>query len=55
MVLKCIKMRIPVLLSRSGFTSWAVEIARKKDLTMIGSLRGKRLSILSGNFRFINE
>jgi len=55
MVLKCIKMRIPVLLSRSGFTSWAVEIARKKDLTMIGRLRGKRLSILSGNFRFINE
>jgi len=55
MVIKCIKMKIPILLSRSGFTSWAVEIARKKDLTMIGRLRGKRLSILSGNHRIISE
>ncbi len=55
MVIKCIKMEIPVLLSRSGFTSWAVEIARKKDLTMIGRLKGKRLSILSGNHRILNE
>jgi len=55
MVLKCIKMEIPILLSRSGFTSWAVEIARKKNLTMIGRLRGKRMSILSGKFRLKNE
>ena len=52
MVIKCIKMKIPILLSRSGFTAWAVEIARKKKLTMIGRLRGKRLNILSGEFRF---
>ena len=52
MVIKCIKMRIPILLSRSGFTAWAVEIARKKKLTMIGRLRVKRLNILSGDFRF---
>ena len=55
MVIKCIKMKIPILLSRSGFTSWAVEIARKKNLTMVGRLRGKRLSILSGNHRIISE
>ena len=55
MVIKCIKMRIPILLSRSGFTSWAVEIARKKDLTMIGRLRGKRFSILSGSHRIVSE
>jgi FdhD protein len=55
MVIKCIKMRIPILLSRSGFTSWAVEIARKKDLTMIGRLRGKRFSILSGSHRILSE
>ena len=52
MVLKCIKMEIPILLSRSGFTAWAVEIARKKNLTMIGRIRGKRLNILSGEFRY---
>jgi FdhD protein len=48
-------MRIPILLSRSGFTSWAVEIARKKDLTMIGRLRGKRFNILSGSHRILSE
>ena len=55
MVIKCIKMKIPILLSRSGFTSWAVEIARKKGLTMIGRLRGKRFSILSGSHRILSE
>ena len=55
MVLKCIKMEIPILLSRSGFTAWAVEIARKKNLTMIGRIRGKRLNILSGEFRYTKD
>ena len=32
MVIKCIKMEIPILISRSGFTTWAVEIAKKKKL-----------------------
>ena len=51
MVIKCIKMKIPILVSRSGFTAWAVEIAKKKKLTMIGRVRGKRFNILSGEFR----
>ena len=51
MVIKCIKMKIPILISRSGFTAWAVEIAKKKKLTMIGRVRGKRFNILSGEFR----
>ena len=51
MVIKCIKMQIPILISRSGFTAWAVEIAKKKKLTMIGRVRGKRFNILSGEFR----
>ena len=55
MVLKCIKMEIPILLSRSGFTAWAVEIARKKNLTMIGRIRGKRFNILSGDFRYTDN
>ena len=55
MVIKCIKMKIPILISRSGFTSWAVEIAKKKKLTMIGRARGKRFNILSGEFRLNYE
>ena len=55
MVIKCIKMKIPILISRSGFTAWAVEIAKKKKLTMIGRVRGKRFNILSGEFRLQYE
>ncbi|MDA9679063.1 chorismate synthase [bacterium] len=55
MVIKCIKMQIPILISRSGFTAWAVEIAKKKKLTMIGRVRGKRFNILSGEFRLQYE
>src|SRR5262249_6899465 len=53
MVIKCVKMRIPVLVSRSGFTAWGVELARKAKLTLIGRARGKRFIALSGAERII--
>lgn len=48
MVIKTVKMRIPILISRSGFTAWGVELARKAGLTLIGRARGKRFVALSG-------
>ena len=51
MVIKTVLMRIPILASRSGFTAWGVELARKSNLTMIGRLRGKRYQLLSGEKR----
>ena len=48
MVIKTVKMRIPMLVSRSGFTAWGVELARKAGLTLIGRARGKRFVALSG-------
>ncbi len=48
MVIKCVKMRIPILVSRSGFTAWGVELARQAGLTLIGRARGKRFVCLSG-------
>ena len=48
MVIKTVKMRIPILVSRSGFTAWGVELARKAGLTLIGRARGKRFVALSG-------
>lgn len=48
MVIKTVKMRIPILISRSGFTAWAVELAKKANLTLIGRARGKRFMALSG-------
>lgn len=53
MVIKCVKMRIPILVSRSGFTAWGVELARKADLTLIGRARGKRFLALSGAERIV--
>lgn len=48
MVIKTVRMGIPVLVSRSGFTAWGVELARKSGLTLIGRARGKRFLALSG-------
>jgi FdhD protein len=53
MVLKTVRMGIPILVSRSGFTAWGVELARKADLTLIGRARGKRFTALSGIERIV--
>jgi FdhD protein len=42
MVIKTVRMGIPILVSRSGFTAWGVELARKANLTLVGRARGKR-------------
>ncbi len=48
MVIKTVRMGIPILISRSGFTAWGVELARKANLTLIGRARGKRFVALAG-------
>jgi FdhD protein len=53
MVIKCVQMRIPILISRSGFTAWGVELARKAGLTLIGRARGKRFVALAGEDRIV--
>jgi FdhD protein len=53
MVIKTVKMGIPILVSRSGFTAWGVELARKAGLTLIGRARGKRFLALSGEDRIV--
>src|SRR5829696_5515932 len=53
MVIKTVRMGIPILVSRSGFTAWGVELARKTGLTLIGRARGKRFVALSGEERIV--
>jgi FdhD protein len=53
MVIKTVRMGIPILVSRSGFTAWGVELARKCGLTLIGRARGKRFVALSGEDRIV--
>ena len=53
MVIKTVRMGIPILVSRSGFTAWGVELARKAILTLIGRARGKRFMALAGEKRIV--
>ncbi|MGB2108640.1 formate dehydrogenase accessory sulfurtransferase FdhD [Marinobacter vinifirmus] len=53
MVIKTSLMGIPTLISRSGFTAWGVDIARQVGLTLIGRMRGKKFTCLSGQHRLV--
>jgi FdhD protein len=53
MVIKTVQMQIPILISRSGFTAWGVELARQADLTLIGRAKGKRFIALAGERRIV--
>ncbi|MBO6782218.1 MAG: formate dehydrogenase accessory sulfurtransferase FdhD [Alphaproteobacteria bacterium] len=53
MVIKTVHMGIPILVSRSGFTAWGVELAREAGLTLIGRARGKRFLALAGEDRIV--
>ena len=55
MVIKTVRMGIPILVSRSGFTAWGVDLARQVGLTLIGRARGKRFVALSGEERIIYD
>jgi FdhD protein len=55
MVIKTVRMGIPILVSRSGFTAWGVELAKKAGLTLIGRARGKRFVALSGEERIVYD
>ena len=53
MVIKTVRMGIPILVSRSGFTAWGVELARQVGLTLVGRTKGKRFIALSGQDRIV--
>jgi FdhD protein len=55
MVIKCVQMGVSILISRSGFTAWGVELARQAGLTLIGRARGKRFICVSGEERLIYD
>ena len=53
MVIKTVQMGIPILISRSGFTSWGVRLAQQAGLTMVGRAKGKRFTALAGAERLV--
>src|SRR5205814_3467432 len=55
MVIKTVRMGIPILVSRSGFTAWGVDLARQVGLTLVGRTRVERLIPLSGQERIVHD
>ncbi len=55
MVIKAVQMGIPILVSRSGFTAWGVDLARQANLTLIGRAKGKRFVALAGEGRIVHD
>lgn len=55
MVIKSVQMGIPVLVSRSGFTAWGVQLAQQANLTLIGRARGRRFIALAGQERIVYD
>ncbi|AWK86749.1 formate dehydrogenase accessory sulfurtransferase FdhD [Azospirillum thermophilum] len=53
MVIKTVQMGIPILVSRSGFTAWGVQLARQANLTLVGRAKGKRFLALAGTGRLV--
>src|SRR5712691_4340826 len=53
MIIKTVQMAIPILISRSGFTAWGVDLARQAGLTLIGRAKGKRFVALAGSERIV--
>jgi FdhD protein len=53
MVIKTVQMRIPILISRSGFTAWGVDLAQRAGLTLIGRAKGRRFVALAGAERIV--
>lgn len=53
MVIKCVQMSIPILISRSGFTASGVDLAKRANLTLIGRAKGKRFVCVSGEHRLV--
>ncbi len=53
MVIKTVQMGIPILVSRSGFTAWGVELAKQANLTLVGRAKGRRFVALAGAERLV--
>ena len=53
MVIKTVQMGLPILISRSGFTAWGVELAKQAGLTLIGRAKGNRFLCVSGADRLV--
>jgi FdhD protein len=50
-VIKVTKMGVPILVSRSAPTTLAIDLAQRVNLTLVGYVRGERLTVYAGSER----
>lgn len=50
-IIKAVKMGVPVLVSRSAPTTLAIDLAQRVGLTLIGYVRGRRMNVYAGRER----
>ena len=55
MVAKALRMRVPIVVSRSAPTSAALELARRHGMTVVGFARGRRLNVYTAPERIIGD
>ncbi|WAJ30786.1 formate dehydrogenase accessory sulfurtransferase FdhD [Antarcticirhabdus aurantiaca] len=53
MVMKVLRMGVPVAVSRSGFTTSGLDLGRRAGLLMVARARGKRFVVVSGAERMV--
>jgi FdhD protein len=53
MLIKVAKQKVPILVSRSAPTDLAIHLAKKLEVTLVGFVRGSRLSVYSKPDRLI--
>lgn len=53
MLLKAAKKEIPIIVSRSGPTDMALDLAQRLGITVVGFARGNRMNIYSGKGRIV--
>ncbi len=51
MILKCAKMQIPIIISKSAPTNLSVELAKKLGITLVGFVRGEKMNIYANESR----
>lgn len=50
-VIKVTKMGVPILVSRSAPTTLALDLAQRVNLTLVGYVRGERMTVYTGRHR----
>jgi FdhD protein len=51
MILKAAKMQIPIIISKSAPTSLSVALAKKLNITLVGFVRGRKMTIYANEQR----